>query len=248
VIGGAGWGTLLAAPVVGSFLGVIVRRLPEGRPIAWARSRCEYCGAALRARDLVPLFSWFANNGRCRFCGHPLGWFYPAIEAAALAVALSAVAGDGEGQPWLDCLFGWWLLALGWIDARKWLLPDALTLPLVVVGLAAAAAFAPEQLSDRALGAAFGYLSLRVIALLYRLWRGREGLGQGDAKLLAASGAWVGASDLPQVVLGAAVSALVAAGCLRLAGIRLGALSALPFGPFLALATWLIWLLGPFFV
>ena len=244
--GAAGWSALLAAPFIGSFLGVLVRRLPEERPIAWARSRCENCGAALTARDLVPLYSWLAAKGRCRFCGHALGWFYPGIELAALAVALAAVALDGGVGTWLDCLLGWWLLALGWIDIRRWLLPDSLTLPLVIAGLAAGAALVPEQLTDRALGAAVGYLSLRAIALLYRVLRGREGLGRGDAKLLAASGAWVGASALPQVVLVAAISALFAAACLRLAGIPVGALSALPFGPFLALATWLIWLLGPF--
>jgi leader peptidase (prepilin peptidase) / N-methyltransferase len=242
------WGALICAPFVGSFLGVVVRRLPEGRPVGWVRSRCEYCGVVLRVRDLVPLYSWLAAGGRCRYCGHPLGWFYPGIELLAVAVALAALAADGGEGTWLDCFLGWWLLALGWIDIRRWLLPDALTLPLVIAGLAAAAAFDPEQLTDRALGATLGYLSLRAVALLYRVLRGREGLGHGDAKLLAASGAWVGAIALPQVVLGAAVSALSAAACLRLVGVRLGAHSALPFGPFLALATWLMWLLGPFFM
>jgi len=245
--GAAGWAVLVAAPFVGSFIGVVVRRLPEGRPIICARSRCEYCGAALRMGDLVPLFSWLAARGRCRYCGHPLERFYPGIELSACAIALTALAADGGEGVWLDCLFGWWLLTLGWIDIRRWLLPDALTLPLVVAGLAAAVALDPEQLTDRALGAALGYLSLRVVALLYRVLRGREGLGHGDAKLLAASGAWLGSMALPQVVLGAAVSALLTAACLRLAGVRLGARSALPFGPFLAFATWLVWLHGPFF-
>jgi leader peptidase (prepilin peptidase)/N-methyltransferase len=243
--GATGWGALLCAPFIGSFLGVVIRRLPAGRPIAWARSRCEFCGAALGVRDLLPFYSWLAAGGRCRFCGHPLGWFYPAIELSAFAVVLAALAADGGEKIWLDCLFGWWLLALGWIDIRRWLLPDALTLPLILAGLAAAAAFDREQLAGRALGAALGYISLRAIALLYRGLRGHEGLGHGDAKLLAASGAWVGVMALPQVVLGAAVSALFAAACLRLFGVPLGAGSALPFGPFLALATWLIWLLGP---
>ena len=245
--GTAGWAALLAAPLVGSFLGVVVRRLPDRRPIAWARSSCEWCQTALRVSDLVPLYSWLAAAGRCRYCGHPLSWFYPGIELAAIAVAVTALVAD-SGQPiWLDCLLGWWLLALGWIDLRRWLLPDALALPLIIAGLAAAAAFVPDQLTDRALGAALGYLSLRLVGLLYRVLRGREGLGQGDAKLLAASGAWVGVTALPQVVLGAAVTALIAAACLRLGGVPLGAASALPFGPFLALATWLIWLFGPFF-
>jgi leader peptidase (prepilin peptidase) / N-methyltransferase len=244
----AAWSAVLAAPIIGSFLGVLVRRLPDGRPIAWARSHCEGCGAALRPRDLVPLLSWLMAGGRCRFCARPLGWFYPGIELAALAVAVVAVAVDGDGfggggAAWLDCLLGWWLLALGWIDVRRWLLPDALTLPLVIAGLAAAVALDRDGLADRMLGAAVGYLALRAIAILYRALRGREGLGQGDAKLLAASGAWVGASGLPQVILIAALAGLFAAACLRLAGLRLGPRSALPFGPFLALATWLVWLM-----
>ncbi len=238
----AAWGAVLAAPFIGSFLGVVVQRLPDGRPIAWGRSRCEECGAALAIRDLVPLFSWLAAAGRCRFCRRQIGWFYPGIELAALAVALVSVSIDRGVGMWLDCVLGWWLLALGWIDLRRWLLPDALTLPLVAAGLAAAMAFEPEGLTDRALGAAAGYLGLRAVGLLYSAVRGREGLGHGDAKLLAAAGAWVGVRALPQVVLLAALAGLCAAACLRLAGIRLGAQSALPFGPFLAVATWLVWL------
>jgi leader peptidase (prepilin peptidase) / N-methyltransferase len=243
--GAAGWALLLVAPFIGSFLGLIIRRLPDGLPIAFARSVCEECGVRLKTRDLVPLLSWLAQKGRCRYCGHRLGWFYPGVEFAAIAVALSAVLVDGDGA-WLDCLFGWWLLTLGWIDLRHWLLPDVLTLPLVLAGLAAAAVFDPAELTQRALGAALGYTSLVVVAALYRKLRGREGLGRGDAKLLAASGAWVGAAALPQVILLAALSALLTAAGLRLAGVRLGAHSALPFGPFLALATWVLWLCGPF--
>ena len=246
--GAAAWSALAAAPFIGSFLGVLIRRLPEGRSLAWERSRCEHCGKALSVRDLVPFVSWLAARGRCRFCGQPLGWFYPGIELAALGVALVAAGADGAEGTWLDCVLGWWLLALGWIDLRRWLLPDVLTLPLVVAGLLAAAILDPDQLTDRSLGAALGYLGFRLIASVYRALRGREGLGQGDAKLLAASGAWVGASALPQVILVAAVSALLAAACMRLAGMRLAAHSALPFGPFLGLATWLIWVFGPFLI
>ena len=246
--GAAMWSALLAAPFVGSFLGVIIRRLPDALPIAWSRSRCEWCGAALSAGDLVPLYSWLAARGRCRYCSHPLGWFYPSIEVAAIAVPLSAAIVDHGAGIWLDCLLGWWLLALAWIDIRRWLLPDPLTLPLVIVGLLATAVLDPAELTEHALGAALGYLGLRAVGMLYQVLRGREGLGRGDAKLLAGSGAWLGADALPQVVLAAAVSALAAAAGLRLAGIRLGALSALPFGPFLALATWIVWLFGPFYI
>lgn len=191
----------------------------------------------------MPLFSWLAGRGRCRFCGRPLEWFYPLIELAALAVALISLFVDNGADVWLDCLLGWWLLTLAWIDVRCWLLPDSLTLPLIIAGLAAAAAFDPEGLTDRAFGAAAGYLGLRMVALIYRALRGRDGLGGGDAKLLAAAGAWVGLRALPQVVLLAALAGLLAAACLRLSGIRLDAQSAIPFGPFLALAIWLLWLM-----
>ena len=242
-LGAAPWSAVIAAPFVGSFLGVLIRRIPQGRSIAWARSRCEHCGAALATRDLIPVLSWLARRGRCRFCGGQLDWFYLAVELAALAVAVISVAIDSGGDLWLDCILGWWLLALAWIDARHWVLPDVLTLPLVIAGLAAALAFDPAAAGERTLGAATGYLALRVVAGLYRKIRGRDGLGEGDAKLLAAAGAWVGLSALPPVVLIAALGGLAAALCLRFAGVRLGALSALPFGPFLALATWLVWLL-----
>jgi leader peptidase (prepilin peptidase) / N-methyltransferase len=236
------WGLVIAAPFVGSFLGVLVRRLSDGRPTLLARSRCETCGTVLSARDLVPFLGWLANRGRCRFCHAPIGLFEPAIELAATAIALAAAAADDTPQIWLDCPFGWWLLALAWTDLRCWLLPDALTLPLVVAGLAATLWLDPANLTAAALGAVLGYLGLRLVGGIYQRLRGSEGVGQGDAKLLAASGAWLGATALPQVILLAASAALAAALCLRLAGIRLGARSALPFGPFLAGATWLLWL------
>jgi leader peptidase (prepilin peptidase) / N-methyltransferase len=238
----ADWGLVVVSPAIGSFLGLLIRRLPDGAPVARGRSHCDACGTTLRARDLVPVLSWLVARGRCRYCGQPLGWFYPGIELAALGVALTAVLIDGGQGAWVDCLLGWWLLALGWIDLRSWLLPDVLTLPLIIAGLAASFVFDPDQLTQRALGAALGYLSLAAIAALYRALRGREGLGGGDAKLLAAAGAWLGAAALPQVILLAALSALAAAASLRLAGIRLGRYSALPFGPFLALAIWVLWL------
>jgi len=244
-LGMEGWGLLIAAPAIGSFLGVLIRRLPDGQPIVWSRSRCEGCGAVLTARDLVPLISWVLARGKCRRCGHVLGWFYPCVEIAAVIVALIALAVDGMPLAALDSLFGWWLLTLAWIDLRRWLLPDLLTLPLIVAGLAASAVFDPDTMLDRALGAALGYVALRAVALVYRALRQREGLGRGDAKLLGAAGAWVGATALPQVILLAALTGLLAAAVLRLGGVPLRAHSALPFGPFLALATWTIWLGGP---
>jgi leader peptidase (prepilin peptidase) / N-methyltransferase len=243
-LGLADWYLLGVALPVGSFVGVVIDRLPEdGSPLT-GRSCCAACGAALTARDLVPLASWLATQGQCRHCGARISAFYPAVELAALAIALMALTVDRGLLAWIDAGFGWWLLALGWIDWRHTILPNVLTLPLIPLGLAAGS-LAPEALWDPVLGTVFGYLGLYVIAWIYRRLRGREGLGLGDAKLLAASGAWVGVTGLPSVLGGAAIGGLAAAGCMMLAGVRLDRFSALPFGPFLAAATWLVWLYGP---
>jgi leader peptidase (prepilin peptidase) / N-methyltransferase len=239
------WLLVAAAPLIGSFLGVVILRLPAGETIVWGNSRCEHCRAVLSPRDLVPLVSWLIARGRCRRCGQALGWFYPAVELAALAIAIVAAMVDRGGRAWLDAGLGWWLLTAGWIDLRTWLLPDVLILPLIVLGLVEAWWLAPGYVVDRAAGALLGYFMLWGIAWLYRRLRGRDGLGLGDAKLLAAAGAWVGAMGLSSVVLIGAVTALIAAGGLMASGMRLDRYSALPFGPFLALGTWLVWLFGP---
>jgi leader peptidase (prepilin peptidase) / N-methyltransferase len=239
----AGWELAGVALLVGSFLGVVIDRLPD-RLSLLGRSRCRHCAATLTARDLAPLASWLAGGGRCRHCGAWIGWFYPAVEVAALGIAVVALLTDRGLDAWTDAVLGWWLLALGWIDWRRCVLPDVLTLPLLALGLAAAWGLAPGELRDRTAGAACGFLGLWAVAWLYRRLRGRDGLGLGDAKLLAASGAWVGLSGLPSVLAGGALAALVAAGAMMLAGRRLDRYSALPFGPFLAAATWLVWLFG----
>lgn len=239
------WLALLIAPFVGSFLGVLVERLPAGRPVLLARSVCDRCGRTLGARDLVPVLSYVARQGRCG-CGEArLGAFYPAIELAALAVALSAVAVLSGWLLWASLALGWTLLALAAIDLRHLLLPDALCLPLVPAGLAVAWAIDPALLSDHLLGALLGFVAFAAIALVYRRLRGRDGLGMGDAKLLAAAGAWLGWLALPSVVLIAAVAGLSLALAGALAGGKLAWSSRIAFGPHLALGLWLVWLFGP---
>ncbi len=237
---------LLLSPFIGSFLGVVIRRLPLGRPVAVARSACEGCGRALLLRDMVPLVSFVMLRGRCRFCRAGIARFHAWIELAAVAVAAGAVLAmpDAEaGALWVDCALGWWLLVLAWIDWDHLRLPDVLTLPLVVAGLLAAWGLEPEAMGDHAVAAALAYLAFRGIALAYRLLRGREGLGQGDAKLLAASGAWVGLAGLPSVVLGGALAALLVTLGQRAFG-RHAADMPIPFGPYLALATWVVRVYG----
>ncbi len=238
---------VLAAPFVGSFLGLLVERLPAGKGVLFGRSACSHCGQTLGFRDLLPLLSWAVSRGRCRHCGVGLGLFHPAVELAALAVAAwTALVLDGNGWIlWAGCLLGWMLLALALIDARHLLLPDALTLPLVPVGLGVAYALDPAALAGHAIGAAAGFAVFYAIGAAYRRWRRREGLGLGDAKLLAAAGAWVSWTGLPSIVFIAGMLALAGVLASSLLGRTASWTDKTPFGAYLAAATWLVWLYGP---
>ncbi|MBN9509894.1 MAG: prepilin peptidase [Alphaproteobacteria bacterium] len=237
---------LLVAPFVGSFLGVLIRRLPTGGAVVNARSTCERCGRVLRPVELVPLASFLVQRGRCRGCGGRIAPFHPVVELAALAVSgAAAMAGTDGPRFWAGCALGWTLLVLAWIDWQHMILPDVLTLPLMLAGVALALLWPEAALPsapEAVLGVVLGYLAFRLVALLYRRLRGREGLGAGDAKLLAAAGAWLGAQALPGVVLLAALSALALALLAGARGARLSATLAIPFGPPLAVAIWLAWL------
>ena len=234
---------LLAAPFVGSVLGVLVRRLPAGLPVVLDRSRCEHCGHPLRPVELVPVLSFLWQRGRCRHCGAAIARQHLWMELAALAVPASAAWFEPDGVfLWADCLLGWMLLALAVIDWTHLRLPDALTLPLLLAGLAEAAWLEPGEAADRAWAAALGYGVLRLLGLAYRWLRGRDGLGGGDAKLFAASGAWVGLAGLGPT-LGIAAAAGFAAALVRGKGLR--AHTMVPLGSCLALGTWAVRLLLP---
>ncbi len=233
------------APFVGSFLGVLVKRLPRGDSVALSRSRAPCCGHVLGWRDLVPVLSWVALRRRCRFCRAPISPFYPAIEVAATAAVAWGASVVSGWVIWPTAVLAWVLLALAVIDVEQGILPDVLTLPLIAAGLVAAWLIAPANIAHHLAGAAAGYVVFEAVRHVYRRVRGREGLGQGDSKLLAASGAWVAATGLPSVVLCASASALIWALIRRAEGKDVSSGTALPFGPFLALGTWVVWLYGP---
>ena len=241
---------LLAAPFMGSFAGVLITRLPLHRPVMLGRSACETCGMTLAPHELLPLLSYGMQAGRCRNCRAPIGFFHTAIELGALVVAVTVIAMQGQTdlppdatRIWAGCILGWTLLALGWIDLRTLRLPDALTLPLVPGGLLACQLVEPAALVDHALAAMLGYVAFRLIAGVYRAIRGHDGLGQGDAKLLAAAGAWIGTAQLPLLVAGAAIVTLLATGAVRLARPHTPAAARIPFGPGLGLVLWGLYLL-----
>ena len=245
-LSGSAWiWPLLAAPFVGSFLGVLVTRLPARAPVALARSACPHCDTRLGALDLLPLVSFLALRGRCRHCQAPIGMFYPAVELAAVAVAVVAGLADYDpGRIWIDCAVGWTLLALAWIDWTDLLLPDVLTLPLLLAGLTLTLVGDPAALADHCLAAILAYLSFQGLAFAYRRLRGRDGFGGGDAKLIAAAGAWCGLAALPFIVFGSALLGMLAALGLALAGRTMTSTTRIPFGPCIALAFWLVWLYG----
>lgn len=244
---GTAWIIVLIAPVIGSFLGVLIRRLPRGEPVMMDRSRCESCGHPLSPQDLVPLLSYVRQHGRCRYCAARIDPFHLTIELAALAVALLTVLLADPAAPLLigTALLGWILLTLSWIDARTFRLPDVLTLPLLLAGLGEALLTGDRlTLLSRVLGAIVGWGALTLLGATYRAVRGRAGLGGGDAKLLAAGGAWTGLDALPTVLLVAALIGLALAAVMALRGKTMTLRTALPFGPCLAGAIWLVRLAG----
>lgn len=228
--------------VVGSFLAAILLRWPRGESVAAGRSRCDRCGARIRALDLVPLLSFLYLRGGCRSCGAEIDRAHPAIELAGVVIGLTAVLADPEHWP-VTAIFGWWLLLIVSLDLRHQWLPDLLTLPLVPAGLLVAALGVGPALEDRLLGTLIGFGALLAIALAYRAVRGREGMGGGDPKLMAGLGAWLGWQSLPYVILGAGVAGLAAALVMRARRQSVGAETRLPLGSFLGVAAWPCWLI-----
>ena len=228
---------------VGSFVALVSLRWPRRQPFLIARSRCSNCGRALRAFELIPLVSYIVQRGRCRRCDAAIPLRYPVVELGSAAIGITAALLTADVRHALvAALLGWWLLLLALLDGEHHWLPSALTLPLLVAGLAACAWLDPAQLGTNALGAAAGWAALAAVAAAYRHLRHRDGLGGGDVKLFAASGAWLGWDRLPLVLLGAALTALLAVLVWRR---HLTATDRLPFGVFLAAATWAVYLLQP---
>ena len=242
---------------VGSFLNVVIYRLPrmmeaqwkaecaalEGREeppaqpfnLATPPSRCPSCGTPITALQNIPLVSWIVLRGRCAACKAPISARYPAVEfvAGALAVLMAWRFGY-SGALALALPFAWALLALTFIDLDTQLLPDDITLPLMWLGLLANAFGIFADVRSALFGAAAGYLVLWCVYWAFRLVAKKEGMGYGDFKLLAAIGAWTGWQVLPVVIVVAAgLGAVLGSIALWLA--RKGRDTRIPFGPYLAL-------------
>lgn len=257
--------------VVGSFLNVVILRLPRrmeqqwqrdcaellaetqgaapppdpGPPIGLARpgSHCPACGARIAPWDNLPILSWLLLRGRCRACRAPISARYPLIEALTGVLSLIVVWQLGATPQALAALvLTWGLIALAVIDLETQLLPDEITLPLLWLGLLASLGGVFTDSASAIIGAAAGYALLWLLFHGFRLLTGKEGMGRGDFKLLAMLGAWLGWQSLPQIILFSAVpGALV--GMTLIATGRQASGQPIPYGPFLAIAGWvsLLW-------
>ena len=251
---------IMAGLCIGSFINVLVHRLPVMMKRAWEaeiaeatgnqaqpddgyparydlwhpRSTCPHCGQVLRAWENIPLVSYVLLRGCCRHCGHAIGARYPLIELAGALLAALALAVYGPTAAALAA-FGLCaaLLAMSAIDIQTGYLPDSMTLPLLWAGLAVNLAGTFASLRAAVVGAMAGDLFLWSIYWLFKWLRGIEGIGFGDLKLLAALGAWLGWAALPQVVLLAAVAGAAVGLAATLRG-RMRFEEPIPFGPFLA--------------
>jgi leader peptidase (prepilin peptidase)/N-methyltransferase len=254
--------------LVGSFLNVVILRLPERLAWAWRReaheileapdtdaaepppgvvrepSHCPHCKHRLRPWDNIPLVSWLALAGRCRYCKAPIAIQYPLVElltALASAAIVWRLGADWAAAAGL--VFTWLLIALAGIDFRTQLLPDQLTYPLIWLGLLLALVPLFIAPAHAIAGAAIGYLALWCVYWLFKLVTGKEGMGHGDFKLLAAMGAWMGPLALLPIVLVSSLIGAIIGGAL-IAMKRHESSIPIPFGPFIAAAGWVWFVAG----
>ena len=267
----APFGALLLGLVVGSFLNVVILRLPrrmqaelaeacadlrneqaEPLPNRWfgldylitPASTCPHCGHAIRAWENIPVVSYLLLRGRCSNCLTPISMRYPLVEAVTGLLSLGVVLHFGATPAALAALvLLWGLVALTVIDLDEQLLPDQLTLPLLWLGLLVNIDGLFTDLSSAVIGAAAGYLSLWLVFQVFRLITGREGMGYGDFKLLAVFGAFLGWQMLPLVILlSSLIGAIVGIGLIVLRG--RDRQIPIPFGPYLAAAGFVALLWG----
>ena len=259
------------ALLIGSFLNVVILRLPVMMERSWRReaqqmlesdvsfagdagsepislahppSTCPRCGHRIRAWENVPVISYVFLRGRCGQCRAPISMRDPLVEIAT--AVLSVVVALQFGASWLTLaalLLTWALIALTMIDIDHQLLPDSITLPLLWLGLIVNSQGLLVPLDDALWGAVFGYLSLWSVYWGFKLLTGKEGMGYGDCKLLAALGAWLGWQALPMVIiLSSLVGAVIGIAMILLLGRDKNV--PIPFGPYLAIAGWIVLLWG----
>jgi leader peptidase (prepilin peptidase)/N-methyltransferase len=254
---------------IGSFLNVVIYRLPVMLERDWRQqcrefldidtpqkeqtdkitlatpaSSCPHCGHKIRLWENIPLISYIMLGGKCASCKSPISIQYPAIEATTAIMSVAVTWKFGvTTQTAGALLFTWTLIALTMIDVHKQLLPDNLTLPLLWLGLLFALFDTYSSLQASVIGAMAGYLALWSVFHIFKLVTGKEGMGFGDFKLLAAMGAWMGWTMLPQIILVSSVVGAIAGSVMLLTG-KTRTQQPIPFGPYLAAAGWIALLWG----
>jgi len=252
--------------LVGSFLNVVIHRLPlmmergwqaqckdylgespaEQAPITLAKpaSNCPHCGHKIRFYENIPVLSYLWLRGKCSSCRQAISIRYPLIEL--LTAVMSAVIAWHFGFGWqagTALLLSWALIALSMIDTDHQLLPDAITLPFLWLGLTLSLFPVFADMRSSLIGAIAGYLSLWTVYQLFKLFTGKEGMGFGDFKLLALLGAWLGWQSLPMIILlSSAVGAVLGGAMIAIQGRDRA--QPIPFGPYLAIAGWIALLWG----
>ncbi|WP_213875333.1 A24 family peptidase [Pseudomonas sp. dw_358] len=258
---------LILGLLVGSFLNVVIHRLPKMLEREWQaqardilklpeepkgpvynlllpHSACPHCGHKIRAWENLPIISYLALRGRCAGCQAPISKRYPLVELASGLITAFIAWHFGFGwQAGAFMLLSWGLLAMSLIDADHQILPDVLVLPLLWLGLILNSQALNTSLPDALWGAVAGYMSLWLVYWLFKLVTGKEGMGHGDFKLLAMIGAWGGWQVLPlTILLSSLVGAVLGVIMLRLRDAKTS--TPIPFGPYLAIAGWIALLWG----
>ena len=221
--------------VTGSFLNVVIHRLPRARSFVLPRSRCPWCGGAIRPLDNLPVVSFLWLRGRCRACRAPISLRYPLIEALTAGLFVACLARFGPTpEAAISAVLCCLLVVLAAIDVDFLVLPDAITLPGILLGLAAQPLLPRTTFADAAIGTLAGAGVMILLINFWYWWRGEEGMGMGDVNMLALVGAFLGWRGVAVTLFAGAVAGALTGLALILRGrLRLG--SKLPFGAFLAL-------------
>lgn len=237
---------ILFGVCVGSFLNVVVWRLPRRESLIWPGSHCPNCGHAVRWHDNIPLFGWLLLRGRCRDCAWPIPARYPATEVLCGGLWLTAAWAHGSAlQLIAGLVLVSLLLTLSLIDCDHLWLPEPLCRSGVILGfLATVALTTPDRWLNHLVAAAAALLVMEGLSALAERLLGQPALGLGDAKLAALGGAWLGLAGISAAMALAVCSGAIIGLLGRISG-RLGPRQPFPFGPFIALGIWLVWLTGP---
>ena len=216
--------------IVGSFLNVVAYRLPRKESLLHPGSRCPQCGTPIKPYDNVPVLGWLWLRGRCRACGAPISWRYPAVEAAtALLCALVVLRYGADSDVWLPLVFVLLLIPITLIDLEFTIIPNSLTLIGAVAAIALTAAFQSDHLVAHLIaGAAAGGFFL-IAAIVYP-----AGMGMGDVKLAGVMGLVLGRAVVPAIFAALLLGTIVGTGVMARYGVREGRKKGIPFGPWLA--------------